>query len=138
VNLDAVTNIDAEFIRQGLLGSGSKVVCLSSTNGLAGAFGQTNYAASKAGLVEYVKYATQQFTRDKGICFNAVAPGFIETRMTARMPFFARNVGRRLNAFFQPGYPIDIAEALLFFSSPLSDGLNGVTLRVCGGLAVGR
>ena len=63
--------------------------------------------------------------------------GFIETEMTAQVPFFNRNIGRLTSALLQSGYPADIAEAALFLSSNASVGLNGVTIRVCGGHIVG-
>ena len=76
--------------------------------------------------------ALARVTGKRGIGVNAVAPGFIETEMTAAIPFLIRNVGRRMNAMQQGGLPADIAEAILFLSSPASQGLNGYTLRVCG------
>jgi 3-oxoacyl-[acyl-carrier protein] reductase len=75
--------------------------------------------------------------RSRGINANAVAPGFIETEMTKAVPFLTRNVGRHLNSLLQGGHPVDIAETLLFLSSPAAAGINGVTLRVCGGHLMG-
>ena len=73
----------------------------------------------------------------RGGAINAVAPGFIETQMTAAMPLMNREVGRRLNSLSQGGVPVDIAEAVTFLASPLSAGVNGQTLRVCGQNFVG-
>ena len=63
---------------------------------------------------------------------NAVAPGFIETQMTAAMPFGTREVGRRLNSLSQGGKPVDVAETIAWFASPASTGVNGNVVRVCG------
>jgi 3-oxoacyl-[acyl-carrier protein] reductase len=72
-----------------------------------------------------------------GGAINAVAPGFIETQMTAQMPMGPREVGRRLNSLSQGGLPQDIAEAVAFLASPAASGINGATLRVCGQNFVG-
>jgi 3-oxoacyl-[acyl-carrier protein] reductase len=63
---------------------------------------------------------------------NAVAPGFIETEMTARIPFATRELGRRLNSLSQGGLPVDVAETIAWFASPASTGVNGNVVRVCG------
>jgi 3-oxoacyl-[acyl-carrier protein] reductase len=63
---------------------------------------------------------------------NAVAPGFIETKMTAAMPTFTREAGRRLNSMSQGGLPIDVAETIAWMASPASGGVNGNVVRVCG------
>jgi 3-oxoacyl-[acyl-carrier protein] reductase len=68
---------------------------------------------------------------------NAVAPGFIETRMTAAMPVTVRQAARRLAALSQGGLPEDVANAIVFLASPGAHGLTGTTLRVCGGALVG-
>ena len=73
----------------------------------------------------------------RGITINAVAPGFIETQMTAAIPFAMREVGRRLNAMSQGGLPQDVAEAIAWLASPASSGLTGNVVRVCGQSVVG-
>ena len=73
----------------------------------------------------------------KGIAVNAVAPGFIETRLTDAIPVATREVARRLSNLGQGGLPVDIAEVITFLSSPGAHGLSGQTLRVCGGSFVG-
>ena len=73
----------------------------------------------------------------KGITLNAVAPGFIETQMTAAVPFAIREAGRRLNAMGQGGLPQDVAETIAWLASPASNGLNGNVIRVCGQALIG-
>jgi len=68
---------------------------------------------------------------------NAIAPGFIETRMTAAMPTVIREAGRRLAALGQGGQPVDVAEAVVFLASPGAQGITASTLRVCGGALIG-
>lgn len=134
VNLAAVLRIHQAL--EPKLGQGAHVTVLSSVAGLAGNMGQTAYAATKAALVSWV-WSEAERLLPRGIVVNAVAPGFIETRMTATIPLFVREAGRRLSALGQGGMPEDVAEALLFLSSPASWGINGRTLRVCGGAFLG-
>ena len=118
------------------LRDGGRVICVSSIGGIAGNFGQTNYAASKAGVIGYVQALAATLAK-RGITVNAAAPGFIETRMTAAMPFGVREAGRRLNALSQGGMPEDVAELITFFASPGAQGVTGQTVRVCGQNLVG-
>ena len=115
---------------------GARIVCLSSIAGIAGNVGQTNYAASKAGIIGYVRALASKLA-DRGITVNAVAPGFIETRLTAAIPFVVREGGRRMSALGQGGLPIDVAQAIVFLSSPGAQGITGSVLRVCGGSLIG-
>nr|WP_284288712.1 SDR family oxidoreductase [Angustibacter aerolatus] len=119
-----------------MLADGGRVVSLASTSGIAGQRGQTNYAASKAGVIGMVRARAGQVA-DRGITVNAVAPGFIETEMTARMPFATREVARRLNSLAQGGQPVDVAETVAWFAEPGSAGVTGQVVRVCG-QAAGR
>lgn len=135
VNLRAVQRINSLLLEQQLIQSDGRVLLLSSMNGLAGQKGQTNYASSKAALVGYCQYMAMQDHR--GITFNAIAPGFIETQMTAAMPAIPREVGRRLNSLSQAGLPQDVALAVAFFARPDAAGLNGSVLRVCGQCFIG-
>ena len=73
----------------------------------------------------------------RGITANAIAPGFIETRMTSAIPIAIREAGRRLSALGQGGQPEDVAEAITFLASPGAQGISGRTLRVCGGALIG-
>lgn len=135
VNLGAILRINDVLLREGLK-DGARMVCISSIGGIAGNAGQTNYGATKAGVIGYVEALAATMAR-RGGAINAVAPGFIETQMTAQMPTGPREVGRRLASLGQGGLPIDIAEAVTFLASPLAAAVNGRTLRVCGQNFVG-
>ena len=135
VNLSAVLRIN-DAILDDTVRDGGRVICLSSVAGIAGNAGQTNYAASKAGLVGYVD-ALAQTTARRGITVNAVAPGFIETRLTAAIPAVTRAVGRRLSALGQGGVPSDVAELITFLATPAAGGLTGQVFRACGGMFLG-
>ena len=74
---------------------------------------------------------------ENGITVNAVAPGFIETKMTAAVPFVTREVGRRLNAMSQGGLPVDVAETIAWYANPGSTAVNGNVVRVCGQMMLG-
>jgi len=134
VNLKAVVKTTGALDRT--LREGGRIVCLSSIAGLAGNVGQTAYAASKAGIVGWIRASADRFA-DRGITVNAIAPGFIETRLTAAIPVAIREVARRLSALSQGGLPTDVAEAIVFLASPGAQGITGRALRVCGGAFVG-
>jgi 3-oxoacyl-[acyl-carrier protein] reductase len=134
INLAAVIKTTATL--EPLLRDNGRIVCLSSIAGLAGNVGQAAYAASKAGIVGFVRAEAERLA-DRGITANAIAPGFIETRMTAAIPVAIREVGRRLSALGQGGLPEDVAAAIVFLASPGAQGITGRTLRVCGGAFIG-
>jgi len=114
-----------------VLRPGARVVAVSSQSGIAGNRGQTNYAASKAGVIGMVRAWAPAFAgRDATI--NAVAPGFIVTEMTARMPFGTREIGSRINSLQQGGLPVDVAETIAWLAQPSAAGVNGQVVRVCG------
>jgi 3-oxoacyl-[acyl-carrier protein] reductase len=130
VNLEAPQRLTEALVERGVLRSGGRVVCVSSMSGIAGNRGQVNYAASKAGVIGLVQGLAPTLAPDRTI--NAVAPGFIETEMTAAMPFFTREAGRRMNSLAQGGLPVDVAETIAWMASPASGGVNGNVVRVCG------
>src|SRR5262249_49166561 len=132
VNLASVARITAQLP----LRDGGRVICLSSVAGLAGNMGQTNYAASKAGVAGFVRALAPTFA-SRGITVNALAPGFIETRLTAAIPVVIREVGRRLSSLGQGGLPRDVGELIAFLASPGAQGLTGQVVRVCGGAFIG-
>lgn len=131
VNISSQLRIDEAITAADGWGQAPRVVSLASIAGLAGNRGQTNYSASKAAVVGMVAAAAGDFAVRNGT-INAVAPGFIETDMTAAMPFVPRELGRRLSSLQQGGRPRDVAEAIAFFAQPAAGGINGTTLRVCG------
>ncbi len=136
VNLSTQERINEAMVETGALNAGGRIVCVSSISGIAGNMGQTNYAVSKAGVVGLVQSTAPLFA-NKGITINAVAPGFIETQMTAAVPFAIREAGRRMNSMSQGGLPVDVAEAIVWFSSPASSGITGNVVRVCGQSLIG-
>ncbi|WP_018350199.1 3-oxoacyl-ACP reductase [Longispora albida] len=110
---------------------GGRVVTLSSIAGIAGNVGQTNYATSKAGVIGFVQSWSPDLA-ERDITLNAIAPGFIETQMTASVPLMIREAGRRMNSLAQGGLPVDIAEAVAWYAHPGSGGVTGNVVRVCG------
>ncbi|MEQ6884429.1 3-oxoacyl-ACP reductase [Salicola sp. Rm-C-2C1-2] len=136
VNLTAEERIDEELSGRELIRENGRIVCVSSIAGFAGNFGQTNYAASKSGVIGYVESMARHLKN--GITINAVAPGFIETQMTAAMPMTMREAGRRMNSLSQGGLPVDVAETIAWYCNPLSRGINGNVVRVCGQSLVGK
>lgn len=136
VNLSTQERINEALVESGALKSGGRIVCVSSISGISGNMGQTNYAVSKAGVVGMVQASAPIFA-EKGITINAVAPGFIETAMTAAIPFAIREAGRRMNSMSQGGQPVDVAEAIGWFASPASAGITGNVIRVCGQSLIG-
>ncbi|GFG87518.1 3-oxoacyl-ACP reductase [Mycolicibacter algericus] len=136
VNLLAPQRLTEGLVSRGSIGKGGRVIGLSSMAGIAGNRGQTNYAATKAGMIGLTD-ALAPVLADKGITINAVAPGFIETEMTAAIPLATREVGRRLNSLFQGGQPVDVAELIGYFASPASNAVTGNTIRVCGQAMLG-
>jgi 3-oxoacyl-[acyl-carrier protein] reductase len=131
INLSSVERVNDALIDGKLIGAGGRIVCVSSMSGIAGNAGQTNYAASKAGVIGIVQALAPELA-ERGATINGVAPGFIETKMTAAMPFGTREAGRRLSSLSQGGLPVDVAETIAWFASPASTGLNGNVVRVCG------
>lgn len=136
VNVAAQLAINEALLTSGEVTDAPRIVAMASTSGIAGNRGQTNYAASKGGIIGAVR-ATAPLLAPFGGTANAVAPGFIETDMTARMPALTRQVAHRLNSLQQGGQPVDVAEAVAFLASPAAGGILGRTLRVCGQNMVG-
>jgi 3-oxoacyl-[acyl-carrier protein] reductase len=136
VNIAAQLRINEALLASEHFGDAPRIVSVASTSGIAGNRGQTNYAASKAGVIGMVR-ATTALIGVRGGSINAVAPGFIETEMTARIPFATREVARRLNSLQQGGQPGDVAEAIAFLASDAAGGISGEVLRVCGQNLVG-
>ncbi|MCW2689336.1 MAG: 3-oxoacyl-ACP reductase [Mycobacterium sp.] len=136
VNLLAPQRLTEGLVDSAAIGEGGRVVGLSSMAGIAGNRGQTNYAATKAGMIGLTQ-ALAPVLADNGITINAVAPGFLETAMTAAIPLATREVGRRLNSLYQGGQPVDVAETIAYFANPASNAVTGNTIRVCGQAMLG-
>lgn len=136
VNLAAPHRITEGLLKSGALRSGGRIVDVSSIAGLAGNRGQTNYSTSKAGVVGMVEAEAPHLAK-RGITINAVAPGFIETAMTAAIPLGTREAGRLMASLNQGGQTIDVAEAIAYFASPASSAVTGNVLRVCGQSLIG-
>ena len=136
INLTAQERIDDALLDRGMLRAGGRIVTVSSIGGIAGNRGQTNYGASKAGVIGIVE-SLAPVLAEHGQTINAVAPGFIETKMTAAMPLGTREAGRRMNSVAQGGLPVDVAETIAWLASPASGGVNGNVVRVCGQSLIG-
>lgn len=136
VNLASILAMNEALIPA--IREGGHIVNVASIAGIAGNRGQTNYAASKAGVIGMTSSLAQdKEVLAKGVTVNAVAPGFIETEMTAKVPFATREVGRLLNSLTQGGKPVDVAETIGWFAWDANRGVTGNTVRVCGQMMLG-
>jgi 3-oxoacyl-[acyl-carrier protein] reductase len=131
INLSSEERINDALLDSKALAANGRIVCVSSMSGIAGNSGQTNYAASKAGVIGMVESLAPELAKREAT-INAVAPGFIETQMTAAMPIGPREAGRRLSSLSQGGLPVDVAETIAWFASPATTGVTGNVVRVCG------
>ncbi|WP_454805485.1 3-oxoacyl-ACP reductase [Paraburkholderia fungorum] len=136
INLSAQERIDDALLAAGILRDGGRIIGVSSISGIAGNLGQTNYATSKAGVIGRV-HSMAPHLRARGITINAVAPGFIETQMTAKIPLTIREAGRRMNSMSQGGQPVDVAQTIAWLAHPGSAGVSGQIVRVCGQSLIG-
>jgi 3-oxoacyl-[acyl-carrier protein] reductase len=131
VNLGSVQAINRALLDTDILDGGGRIIGIASISGIAGNVGQTNYGFSKSAVIGMVESMAQPCAQ-RGITINGVAPGFIETQMTAAIPFATRQIGRRISSLGQGGLPVDVAEVIGFYLSPQAAGVNGNMLRVCG------
>jgi len=136
VNLNAPQVLTQALLDAGKLHDNGRVVLIASISGIAGNMGQTNYAVSKAGVIGLAQ-AWAPMLAKRGISINAVAPGFIETQMTAAIPLTIREAGRRMNSMGQGGQPQDVAEAVAWFAQPGSGAATAQVMRVCGQSLIG-
>jgi 3-oxoacyl-[acyl-carrier protein] reductase len=136
INLTAQERINEELLAREAIRENGRLVSVSSMSGIAGNAGQTNYSTSKAGVIGMVHAMAPEVGKRRAT-INAVAPGFIETQMTAAMPIATREAGRRMNSLAQGGLPVDVAETIAWYASPASGGINGTVVRVCGQSLVG-
>jgi len=131
VNLIAPQRLVDDLVKAKALRPGGAVIDVSSIAGIAGNRGQTNYGTSKAGVIGLVN-AYAPILAKENITINAVAPGFIETAMTAAIPLATREVGRRINSLQQGGQTVDVAETVAWYANPASSSVTGNVVRVCG------
>jgi 3-oxoacyl-[acyl-carrier protein] reductase len=136
VNLAAQLAVNDKLLADKVLKVNGRIIGVSSIAGIAGNVGQTNYATSKAGVIGMVNVGAPQLA-EYGGTINAVAPGFIETKMTAAVPLFIREAGRRLSSLGQGGLPVDVAETITWYANPASAAVNGNVVRVCGQALLG-
>ncbi|MFF0104919.1 3-oxoacyl-ACP reductase [Streptomyces hirsutus] len=132
VNLASVLRTTDALLAAKTLKRGGRIVTTASIAGIAGNTGQTNYGASKAGVIGLVRSLAPRAAAEHGMTVNAVAPGFIETKMTAAIPLVVREAGRRMNSLAQGGLPVDVAETTAWLAHPASGAVNGQVVRVCG------
>ncbi|MER7841324.1 3-oxoacyl-ACP reductase [Streptomyces sp. NPDC096040] len=132
VNLGSVLRTTDALLERGVMKTGGRIVATASIAGIAGNAGQTNYGAGKAGIVGLVRGLAPRAAGEYGVTVNAVAPGFVETKMTAAIPLVIREAGRRMNSLAQGGVPGDVAEVTAWLVQGGSGAVNGQVVRVCG------
>ena len=133
VNLKSVYNCSKAVLKYMLKQREGKIVNISSIIGLWGNPGQTNYSASKAGILGFTKSLARE-VGPRGINVNAVAPGYIETAMTERLPQEVKNKMLSQISLGRFGKPKDVSAAVLFLASGLADYITGKVIVVDGGL----
>lgn len=133
VNLKSVFNMTKAIQRHMLKQRFGSIINMSSIVGVRGNAGQANYSASKAGMIGFTKSIAQELG-SRNIRCNAIAPGFIESEMTAQLPAEARESWLKNIPLRRSGTPQDVANAALFLASDLSDYITGQVIQVCGGM----
>jgi acetoacetyl-CoA reductase len=132
-NLDSVFNVTKQVIEGMVVQKWGRIINISSVNGVKGAFGQTNYAASKAGVLGFTKSLALEVAK-KGVTVNAISPGFIDTPMTQAMPDAARAAVIAAIPTERMGLPDDIANAVAYLASNEASYVTGTNLSVNGGV----
>ncbi|OAT85622.1 3-oxoacyl-ACP reductase FabG [Desulfotomaculum copahuensis] len=135
VNLTGVFNCTRAAVPVMISQGGGRIINAASVAGLYGNVGQTNYAATKAGVIAMTRSWARELGR-KGITVNAVAPGFIVTGMTARVPEKVLDMMKEKTPLGRLGQPRDVANAYLFLAPDEAAYINGVVLSVDGGLVL--
>lgn len=130
-NLTSIYNVTKNALV--LMGDSSRIISISSVTGVCGNFGQCNYSASKAGIIGFSKSLAKELGKRK-ITVNVVAPGFIETDMTKKIPFFRKKMIQAFIPLKEFGKVEDVANAVVFLSSEKSGYITGEVLNVGGGL----
>ena len=132
-NLDSVFNVTKQVIEGMVAQEWGRIISISSVNGVKGAFGQTNYAAAKAGILGFTKSLALEVAK-KGVTVNAISPGFIDTPMTQAMPDAARSAVIAAIPTERMGVPDDIANAVAYLASNEASYVTGINLAVNGGV----
>ncbi|MDP2423043.1 MAG: 3-oxoacyl-[acyl-carrier-protein] reductase [Bacteroidales bacterium] len=133
INLKSIFNMTKAIQKVMLKQKFGSIVNMSSVVGLSGNAGQSNYSASKAGLIGFTKSIAQELG-SRSIRCNAIAPGFIETDMTAKLPQEVRDQWVKTIPLRRAGTPEDVANLALFLASDLSSYISGQVISVCGGM----
>jgi 3-oxoacyl-[acyl-carrier protein] reductase len=135
VNLKSVFNFTKAAQKYMLKARTGSIINMSSVVGVNGNAGQSNYSASKAGILGFTKSVAKELGARNVRC-NAIAPGFIITDMTAKLPENVKEEWIKSIPLKRGGLPEDVANAALFLASELSSYVTGQTLQVCGGMSV--
>ncbi len=133
VNLKSVFNFTKAVQPVMLKQRNGSIINLSSVVGVSGNAGQANYSASKAGIIGFTKSIAKELG-SRGIRSNAIAPGFIITEMTARIPEEARKQWEASIPMKRGGFPVEVAKVALFLASDLSSYVSGQVINVCGAM----
>lgn len=134
-NLKSLFNFAKAVYRPMMKQRGGRIINISSVVGVTGNPGQTNYAASKAGIIGFSKSLAKELG-SRGVTVNVVAPGYVETDMTAELPQAAREAMLGAVPLKRPASPEDVAGAVLFLASSAAAYITGQVLHVDGGLAM--
>lgn len=135
VNLKSVFNLTKAAIRPMMKQKGGSIINMSSVVGVSGNAGQSNYSASKAGILGFTKSVAKELGSRNVRC-NAIAPGFILTEMTSKLPDDVKTDWISKIPLRRGGLPEDVANVALFLASDLSSYVTGQTISVCGGMAM--
>jgi len=135
INLKGTFLVTKAFTRAFLKQRSGRIVNIASVIGLIGNAGQCNYAASKAGVIGFTKSVARELA-SRGITSNAIAPGFIETAMTAKLGQEARDALLKQIPLASLGQPEDVADAVLFLAGPAARYITGQVLAVDGGMTM--
>jgi len=135
VNLKGAFLMTRSVVRHMMRSRSGSIINLSSVSGLHGNAGQANYSASKAGIIGLTKTTAKEFAK-RGVRANAVAPGFIKTEMTDVLPEKVKETALAAIPMKRFGMPLDIAKAVLFLASDLSEYITGQIIVVDGGMAI--
>lgn len=134
VNLKSAFNLTKSVQRYMIKQRGGSIINMSSVVGVNGNAGQANYSASKAGLIGFTKSIAQELG-SRGVRCNAIAPGFIETEMTKKLPDDVREAWIKTIPLRRSGKPEDVANVAAFLASELSSYVSGQVINVCGGMS---